>query len=193
MNSILSLLRIPLIRFIGVVVILYFALFSNKHNPDSLRNRLSKENIEQNLHDVQAKGRFIVSNIKVAQDVSNQQAQSQILENKISLTDVKIGVGDISINCGDEAEISYEVLTENGVQIKNVSSEKIIVGSNLNKIIEKNILNMKQDGIRNINIPENLITDDSKISELLKFHRSNIRYQIRLLSIIKNSNPKFSC
>ena len=91
MNNIFGLLRIPLVRFIGAGVILYFALFSNKHEPESLRNRISKERIDQNLHDISENGRFIISNVKTAQNLSREKLVDQVTENKISIEDIEIG------------------------------------------------------------------------------------------------------
>lgn len=193
MNNVLSLLRIPLVKFVGAVVILYFALFSNKHDPESLRNRLSKERISQNLHDVQEKGRFIVSNVKTAQNLSRENNPYQNIENKISIKEVKIGDGDKEVSCGNEVEISYQIFVDDGSQIKNVSLEKIIVGSNIHEIIEQNIVNMKQGGIKIIDIPKGFNSNDSTINALLKSYNSGIRYQIHLLSLKSNSDTKLSC
>lgn len=193
MNNILGFLRIPLVRFIGAGAILYFALFSNKHEPESLRNRLSKERIDQNLHDIRENSRFIVSNVKAAQNLSREKLPDQVAEDKISIEDIETGTEEEALACGSEAEISYQIFLDRGPQIKNVDSEKIIIGSNVYETIEKNILNMRRGGIRNINVPKGFVTEDPATKELLRFYNSGIRYQIYLLSLKSNPDNKISC
>lgn len=62
----MKLLQNPLIKFIGVALIIYFALFSNKNNPASLGNRASFTRVKQSFGELQDKGKFIAGNVKAA-------------------------------------------------------------------------------------------------------------------------------
>jgi hypothetical protein len=193
MNKVLGFLRIPLVKFIGIAAILYFALFSNRHNPDSLRNRLSKERVSKNLEEAKEKSRFIISNLNTAKEIAKEKKYNPNISEKISIEDVEIGSGDLDVSCGSEAEISYGIYSENGSQIKAVSSEKLIIGSNLNEIIERNIYGMRKGGIRNIKIPSNFKTNNINLSELLKFYNSGIRFQVSLISLSTRQNAQITC
>ncbi|MBU6140281.1 MAG: hypothetical protein KGP29_01815 [Proteobacteria bacterium] len=183
MSKILNFLSIPLVRIIGIFVILYFALFSEKQNPNSLGNRLSKEEVKKNINEARERTRFIISNVKTAQELEvKPKAIQQNTEAKIIINDLEIGKGDVKISCGSKVEISYGIYVEGNKQIKAVSSEKLVIGNNLNEVIEKNILDMKIGGIRNIIIPRNFKTDNPKINELLKFYDSELRYQVVIIS-----------
>ncbi len=193
MKNILDFLRIPLVKFIGIIAILYFGFFSNKENPESLSNRLSKERVEQNLQEAKERSRFIASNLKTAQEIAKEKKLNPDIQNKVSLEDIEIGKGESEVSCGSEVEISYSIFSENGTQIKNVSSEKLVIGSNLDEFLERNLYGMKQDGIRNIKVPREFMTNNITINEMLRFYDSGIRYQVLMLNVLNNPNSKISC
>jgi hypothetical protein len=193
MKNILDFLRIPLVKFIGIIAILYFGFFSNKENPESLSNRLSKERVEQNLQEAKERSRFIASNLKTAQEIAKEKKLNPDIQNKVSLEDIEIGKGEGEVSCGSEVEISYSIFSENGTQIKNVSSEKLVIGSNLDEFLERNLYGMKQDGIRNIKVPREFMTNNIAINEMLRFYDSGIRYQVLMLNVVNNPNSKISC
>ena len=188
MKNILDFLRIPLVKFIGIIAILYFGFFSNKENPESLSNRLSKERVEQNLQEAKERSRFIASNLKTAQEIAKEKKLNPDIQNKVSLEDIEIGKGEGEVSCGSEVEISYSIFSENGTQIKNVSSEKLVIGSNLDEFLERNLYGMKQDGIRNIKVPREFMTNNIAINEMLRFYDSGIRYQVLMLNVVNNPN-----
>lgn len=183
MNKISNFLRIPLVKIVCILVILYFALFSETNNPNSLGNRLSKEEISKNLREAKEKSRFIVSTVNTARDLSKNKVSQPDVAAKISIEEIDSGGGDLEVSCGSEVEISYGIYDAHNKQIKSVSSEKLVIGSNLNEIVEKNISSMKQGGIRNIRIPRNFKTHNNSINDMLKFYDSDIRYQISLISL----------
>lgn len=193
MKNVLGFLSIPLVKFIGIGIIIYFALFSNTNDSASLRNRLSKERVNKNLQDAKEKSRFIISNVRTAQSISKEKIINPDIANKISLEDVTIGTSADVVRCGSEVEISYGIFSDNNLQIKTVSSEKLVVGSNINPIVEKNIFDMKQGGIRNIKIPKGFVTNNNHINEQIKFYNSGIRYQVYLLSLTTNLDTTLSC
>ncbi len=199
--KILELLRNPLIKGIGICLVLYFALFANKQHPKSLGNRLSAENVKKDLEDATSKGSFIISNVKMA----NKLAKNPDLQNKlketapvtpvadISIEDLELGAGDKAVACGDEVTFSYGIYGKDGRQLDFVGSEKFIIGSKANVLLEKNITGMKAGGIRYINIPHGTQIADPKISRLLIRSDSDLRVQVTLLSFTATSSQNLSC
>lgn len=193
MKNILGLLRIPIVRFLGIIAILYFGLFSKKESSESLSNRLSKDRVEQNLKDAKERSLFIASNLKTAKEISRERKPNPSIQSNILLEDIKIGEGEAKVSCGREVEISYSIYTENGDQIKNITSEKLVIGSNIDQFLEQNLHGMKRGGIREIKIPREFATNNIAINEMLKFYNSGIRYQVSALNITDNPSSKISC
>lgn len=195
--KIFELLRNPLIKTIGIALVLYFALFANKEKPESLGNRLSSENIKKSFSEAQNQGKFIITNVKIAQEIAKEKAEEQKLASQnisdIATSDLEIGAGEQSVACGDEVEISYGIYTKSGKQLEFLNSKKFVIGENQNPVIEKNIIGMKRGGIREINIPYNYRTEDKKLIELLKFNATDLKYQITLLSIVKGISSTLIC
>lgn len=196
MNKILDFLRIPLVKIIGICAILYLALFSEKQNPNSLGNRLSKEKVTKNLSDAKERSRFIISNVRTTKEAAIKQDKIYQPDAgaKISIEDIDVGKGDIAVSCGSTVEFSYGIYSSDNKQIKVVSSEKLVVGGGTNKIIENNIFGMRQGGIRNIKIPHNFKTDNRDMTDLLKFYNADIRYQLFLVSVAEpNITSHITC
>jgi hypothetical protein len=193
MNKILDILRIPLIKFIGIGAILYFALFSNKENPESLGNRLSKEEVGKTFNEAKNKSRFIISTVNTAQEGKEVRPNQPNPMVKITIEDLEIGKGENVISCGSEVEIAYGIYGTNNKTLKTVSSEKLTIGSALNRVVEQNIIGMKSGGIRNINIPNDLKSNDQKINDMLNFYHSDLRYQISVTSVDTNTSTQTSC
>lgn len=193
MNKILDILRIPLIKFIGIGAILYFALFSNKEKPESLGNRLSKEEVGKTFNEAKNKSRFIISTVNTAQEGKEIRPNQPNPVAKITIEDLEIGKGENVISCGSEVEIAYGIYGANNKTLKTVSSEKLTIGSALNRVVEQNIIGMKSGGIRNINIPNDFKSNDQKINDMLNFHHSDLRYQISVTSVDTNTSTQTSC
>ena len=193
MNKILDILRIPLIKFIGIGAILYFALFSNKEKPESLGNRLSKEEVGKTFNEAKNKSRFIISTVNTAQEGKEVRPNQPNPMVKITIEDLEIGKGENVISCGSEVEIAYGIYGANNKTLKTVSSEKLTIGSALNRVVEQNIIGMKSGGIRNINIPNDLKSNDQKINDMLNFYHSDLRYQISVTSVDTNTSTQTSC
>jgi len=199
--KILEILRNPLIKAIGIITILYFGLFSNKSNPDSLGSRLSSEKIKKNFSEAKEKSKFIITSVQSAQEAAKEQKARQDLGNisaqnspKTSTEDLDIGEGEDSLSCGSEAEIIYSIYGKDDKQLESPSKpEKLLIGSNKNQMVESNIIGMKTSGIRIIKIPQDFQTNDKKLSELLKFYQTDLKYQITLLSFTKDVDPAASC
>lgn len=196
-----ELLRNPIIKIIGIVAIIYFALFADKKNPESLGHRFAKDKIEKNLHEAKQKSSFIITNVNLAQQMAKEKDAKNVAGNNsenrkpvaTSIEDLEEGSGDEKIICGDEVVISYGLYTKQGRQIQFQASEKLIIGVKSNWLIEQNIIGMKQGGIRNINIPQGYEANDKKLTEMLKFNASDLQYRITVLTIIHHPDSGILC
>jgi hypothetical protein len=191
MKQILQLLSNPVIIGVGVALVLYFALFANKKNPESLGNRLSAEKVKKNFNEVQEKGRFIATNVKMAKTMAKEKAMQSETKSQVDYSR-KSEEGD-KISCGDEVEISYGIYAKDGQQLEFFNLQKLLIGSKKNWLIEKNIIGMKRGEINSINIPQNFQSEDKKLAELLKLHTMDLKYQLTILSLTKTDNQKISC
>jgi hypothetical protein len=184
-----QLLSNPLIKFIGVAAIIYFGLFANKKSPDSLGNRLSSENIKKNFSEAEEKAKFIATNVKIAQNI---EAERKAKLQKVGTENSQIKSNQDSISCGDIAETSYTIYDKNDKKIQFVAKEKFNVGAKKDPLIEKNVVGMKQSETKIIEVSK-LSSDDQKLSDLLKSNKSDLKIQITVLNIEKNSVKNLSC
>lgn len=193
--KIFELLHNPIIKIIGIVAVLYFALFANKQNPESLGNRLSPTNVKKNFQEAKEKSKFIAVNVKKAQEIAkNQQITQSETDNsyaKISVVELETGQGEMKIECGNEVEISIGIYNQQEQQIEFINSVKIIVGSKKDQLIEENVIGMRQGGIRNINILRGFQTDSQKLQQFLK--QGDVKYQVTVLNLKKPLNSTFTC
>lgn len=68
-KTILTIINHPILRIIGIGAILYYGLFKNSSNPDSLRNRLAPAQVKSNLKDLSQHSVFILENVKKAKEI----------------------------------------------------------------------------------------------------------------------------
>jgi len=195
----MEIFRNPLIKTIGLILVIYFALFHDKKNPDSLGNRLSSDRIVKNFREVQERSVFIMSNIEKARNSANASlsagsAGEALLENfnALSIRDVEIGEGD-SLKCGDEAEISYDIrVVESINQLEFVSNERLVIGSNKNPLMERKIVGMKKGGTRIIKVPKDFKSSNQKLSLLLRFNEADLQYSVTLINF-NEAQEGFAC
>ena len=198
---IFKLLRNPIIKIIGISVILYYGLFANKEKPGSLGNRFSSEQIKKDFSEVREKTVFIAENVKLAREIAKEKEDEKEAEKKaaatnqalqVSVKDLEEGVGE-NISCGDSAYINYGIYTRDGRQLEFKENQILVIGDRSNWLLEKNIIGMKQAGSRYINIPQGSQVNDSKITEYLNSNKSDLKYQVTLLAFTKNPNSQISC
>ncbi|MES2961735.1 MAG: hypothetical protein V4694_05065 [Pseudomonadota bacterium] len=194
---IFKLLRNPIIKIIGISIILYYGLFANKEKPGSLGNRFSSEQIKKDFSEVREKTVFIAANVKLAREIAKEkEAEKKAAATnpalQISVKDLEEGDGE-TISCGDSAYINYGIYTKDGRQLEFKENQILVIGNKSNWLLEKNIIGMKQAGSRYINIPQGSQVNDAKITEYLKSNKSDLKYQVTLLAFTKNANPQFSC
>jgi hypothetical protein len=63
-----KIIKNPIFRICGIIAILYYGLFQNKYNPDSLNNRLAPERIKSNLSEISEKSAYIIHNVGKAKE-----------------------------------------------------------------------------------------------------------------------------
>ena len=169
-----QILKNPIVKICAVIVILYFGLFSNEENPNSLRNKLSKERIEKNLHDATNKSKFIVTNVGAARKFAQEQEEKgKEIENLI-------------IECGDEVKVDYNILNK-GNNLYSEKSKKFVIGSKIDFLIEKNLIGMKKGESKKINIMEGV---DQKTNI------NDISYYVTIVAIekkIATSKANLAC
>lgn len=198
MKTIMELLRRPLIKIIGLILVVYFGLFSNKEDPDSLGNRLSSQNIKERFGEIHEKSNFIIANIDKANKMSGKDAlvaedPSQNLS-AITTQDYAAGSGEEQLKCGDVAEISYDIrVVGSNSSLEFVAKENIVIGSNFNVLLEQKIIGMKSGGVRIINIPRDFKSDNKKLSFLLKFNEAALQYTVSLLGFSTANSGAASC
>jgi hypothetical protein len=191
-----NLTRHPLVKWSGILAILYFALFSNKDNPRSLGNRMSSENIEKSLREAKEKSDYIIENVKIARSLAgNPASQPSPIPQISSITtqDLNIGSGDLAISCGNEAVISYAIYKSDATQVEFVNSQELVIGSKSEPFLEENILGMKLGGIRSINILTTSSISDQKIIDLMKKHGPELKIQVTLLSLLPTEDKNLFC
>lgn len=185
----MNLLKNPLIKIIGICVVLYFALFANKNNPQSLGNRFSSERIVKDLGDLEEKGRFIATNVNAARALEKGQElpNSEVF---VSIKDITAGTGEEKLDCGSQAEIFLTLSTQKGENLVLNPALKLVIGKRENWLIEKNIIGMKKAGIREINVPKAFKAEDADLKRFLENADSDLTYQIVVKDFIKNQKPK---
>jgi len=63
-----KIIKNPIFRVCGIIAILYYGLFQNKNNPESLNSRLAPEKIKSNLSEISEKSVYIIHNVGKAQE-----------------------------------------------------------------------------------------------------------------------------
>lgn len=71
--KIINITKNPFIKISGIILIIYFALFYNKTNPNSLGNRFSPDNIKNNLREANEKTLFIMNHVNRAQQIDKKK------------------------------------------------------------------------------------------------------------------------
>lgn len=195
--NIFQILRNPFVKIIGAGIIIYFALFHDKSNPDALGNRLDPQRVKSELNEAREKGNFIISNVTLAKQLAEENAKKRAIEtannSEVSVYDVDAGMDGDKSACGDIVEINYGIFDVDNKQLEFKEKQKFILGNHENDVIEKNIIGMGQAGVRDIRIPINFKTSDKELLKLMQFNRGELRYQITMLSFLHNPDSKLSC
>lgn len=166
----------PIIKILGISIILYFVLLSDKKDPKSLGNRLSSKNIKKNLSEASNKIKFISGNLILAREM-----QKKKLNHPLQTT----------LSCGDIAKISYGIYNKAGLQLEFIEESDIIIKQDNPTILEKNSIGLEagKTKIVALNISSNVIEAEN----LMKYKDiPGIEIHIKLLSFTKNP-AKINC
>jgi hypothetical protein len=167
----------PLIKIVGISLILYFALLSNKKNPDSLGNRLTAENIKKNLSQASNKVQFISTNLALARE----------LEEKRNATENNI----VRLSCGDVAKISYGIYNKAGRQLEFIEETNITIHKDTHHLLEKHAIGLEEGKTKVVAL--NIAPDTQEPENLIKYKNiPGIELRIKLLSLTKNP-AKINC
>lgn len=79
-----KLVKNPLFKIAGIALILYFALFSNKHDNRSLGRRYSSENIKESIGEAARKKKEIDEKINAARKLKMDLNVKNLRDNQIT-------------------------------------------------------------------------------------------------------------
>lgn len=78
----MKLLQNPFVKIIGIVIILYYALFADKNDPESLGNRFSGVQMERNVREIKHNSYNVLNGIAEGKKQEQQlKSQSNSTEN----------------------------------------------------------------------------------------------------------------
>jgi len=184
-------LKNPLIKIIGVVAIIYFGMFYDNDHPDSLRNRLSIDNVKKNINEVQQKVGDISQTIEIAKQ-NNQQISVERKFSELSFEKVFVGTGNNFIECGDEVNIIYKFYDDQNKILEMSENSQIIAFQNnedlILTLIAQNISGLKMGAIIRTKFLGKYNEADQKLNKLLKFANYNLNLEVYVLSIKSNKN-----
>ena len=197
--SINNFLKLPIIKLIATVALLYYIFNETKTDPRSASYHLTKENIDKSLDSVKKNLNNIVKaqqEIKAMDGNEDNLTQELDLANnyqKIALNykDIRQGVGENNVACGSQVSIEYSLINSNNGDIINKSNMDFEVGSRFNELIEKGLIGMKMGGIRTIDIPKNFKIGDSIYDKMIQ--DSAMVYKVLLLRISDLPNQNAVC
>jgi hypothetical protein len=169
----MNLAKNPLIKIVGILIIIYFALFYDTQNKSNLRNRLSTDKLKKNFVHIKNTTENIKKNIKTSR-VEFKSGVDQSGRTKYNTyEDVNQGSG-IEVKCGDGVTISFTKssddmsLTQRGYTMQVDNSE-----------LSKNIIGMKVGGTKKFKLKEEV---NGKISSYI--------YKVELIKITTKENEK---
>ena len=210
-----EIIKNPLVKLAGIITILYFALFTNKENPDSMGNRFSSEQLKKDFNDIKEKSKLVTLGIAQrnnAQNIAKDETINKTQENltssdsgkKIELSEniydfSKFIVNDSSLgdiskksDCGNEVVISYQIYSEKQKLLQNAQSKTLIIGAKEDLVLEKYSKNMGKKGIRAILFPQDFISNNSELNKLANDY-GNLWIKITLLEITAKSATQIDC
>lgn len=180
-----NLLKNPLIKIVGILLVLYFGLFANKENPNSLGNRVTTDKIKENISEAWQKKQFITENITAAKQAlkESENTAQDLKSREIEVKDISLGIGEIIASCEDSAIISYVISDDDNRKLYSLDKEYFVIGTRKNWLIEKNIIGMKAQGVKAIRVPNTLPTSDLTLLNLFKSNKTSLTYQITLIEL----------
>lgn len=142
----MNIINNPLFKICGILLIIYFALFHNKKSQDSLGNRVSLQNIKNNIDNIQDK----------TVDIKRKLEKIKRLDK-------------ITASCGDLVIINSDKIDQYNKIINSDNNLKIAL-DNSNKLT-RSIIGM-QEGEEKIFLSNNNQSNKQKVT-LLKIKNKN--------------------
>jgi len=165
----------PLIKLVGIIAIVYFALFYDSGHKDSLKKRLSSKNIKRNIDHIKDKTVHIKQNIDKVKIYEEKLAIAEILiASDKSYQNLVLGFGN-EAKCGDVVLINYNKLID-GI---NIPKSNYQITINYSSAFSEQLIGMKPSGVRKIFVKEDR---DGLIEEFV--------YEVKLIKIITQNNEK---
>lgn len=180
----------------GFVKIIIFFLFlfmvyeQTKDDPRSFSNTLKNQDIKKNISNLKNNYEIIK---KVKEEGLLDKKNDEVVQDEFADLNYQVlrqGLMENPAQCNDEVNIEYIFMSENG-NIANKSSIKIFIGENFNKIVEKTLIGMTPGEIRQVAIPKNFKTGDSKYDNYIESR--NMVYQIMLIQVNKSIANNYMC
>lgn len=184
------------VKFFGIGAILYFALFNDKENPNSLGYKFSGDNLKKNLEEVKEHSSKIVKGVLIAKEINrrNMAIESSNEELDILVFDDVESFSKVKAKCNDNLLVSLEVKNEKGQTIRPEEAVAFTLGQKKFPIIERAVMNMGKSGSRIVNIPHGYKTNSTIVNELrLDKDVKNIFYRINLQNIAPSKENKYNC
>ncbi len=181
-------------KIVGIVAVLYFALLSNKENPNSLGNNLKKENLRDGFSEVSKKTQEIYKNVKLAQEFNQRRLTGNEVGYKgvLVIDEFESGSGKIA-SCNDKVDIEFEIRDVTNKVLQPKTLMQLVIGQNFAPIIEKYVLQMRESSIRILNIPSSYVSKSEILSNIRKQGYSQLVYRIELKKVYKNNQSPYQC
>ena len=132
----------PLIKIVGIILIIYFALFHDTKHKENLRNRLSKEKLKDNASYVENTAISAINNLNKVSEYNKNMAATKVVD-------------VVKVKCGDEVIINYVKSGNNLVVTKN--DYNLVIDDSL---LSKGLIGMKVGEVRNLTIKEKVKNQD---------------------------------
>ena len=190
--SINNFLKLPIVKIIAMVAMLYYIFDKTKEDPRAISYHLTKENIAKSVENVKesvGKLSTIKAQLKEAQELADKSSENKKL--KFLYRNIREGSGGVRAVCGSEVIIEYDLMNIETGELINKSNMKFDIGSKFNELIEKALIGMSAGGIRSVEIPTDFKTGDNVYDEMIQ--KSGMVYQISLLSVSDNAKNNLTC
>ena len=197
--SINNFLKLPIIKLIATIALLYYIFNETRTDPRSISYHLTEENIDKSLDSLKKSLNTISEAQQEIRAMNNNDSiptkESEALYNdqKIVLNykDIRQGVGENEVVCGSQVSIEYTLINSNNGDMINKSNMDFEVGSRFNELIEKGLIGMKMGGIRTIDIQKNFKIGDNVYDKMIQ--DSAMVYKVLLLKISDLPNQNAVC
>ena len=179
-------------KIIGISVILFLIIDSQKDNPDSVARLINKENIATSTKIISKEGKNIIQKAAIAKEMKKRVSNNDYSNQNIIIID-EIDSFDMNVSkCGDLVNLKIEILDSDDNLLFVNDNEDIEIGQNKYPQLEKYILNMGQGGVRVISIPHNHNMKSEFINQFRSNNSLNIIIKLTMLNIL-HSNNKYNC